>query len=136
VDGKSRQKVVAYLGRLDEVQREGAIDSLVEGPARYAKRAQVTVVAEDLFYKSAKEYELGSVFKRLWEELGLGEFLARKVRSGAGLSSPVARIPIGRMIVVSDLGTVSEENLELFSELGLSYIVGVRAFSQGGSPGV
>jgi len=53
------------------------------------------------------------VKRRLWEELGLGEFLARKVRSEAGLSSPVARIPIGRMIVVSDRGTVSEENLKL-----------------------
>jgi len=30
------------------------------------------------------------------------------------------------VIVVSDRGTVSEGNLELFSELGLSYIVGVR----------
>jgi len=93
-------------------------------------------VAEDLFCKSAKEYELVSVFKRLWEDLGFGEFLARKVRSGAGLSSPVARTPIGRMIVVSDRGTVSEGNLKLLSKLGLSYIVGVRAFSQGGSPGV
>jgi len=33
VDGKPRQKVVAYLGRLDDLQREGAIDSLVEGLA-------------------------------------------------------------------------------------------------------
>jgi len=52
VDGKSRQKVVAYLRQLDEL-REEAIDSLVKGLARYAKRAQVTVVAEDLFLRSA-----------------------------------------------------------------------------------
>ena len=49
VDGKPRQKVVAYLGRLDDLQREGAIDSLVEGLARYAERAQVMDVAQDLF---------------------------------------------------------------------------------------
>ena len=52
------------------------------------------------------------------------------------ISSLVARFPIGRVIVVSDRGTMSEENLALFSELGLSYIVGVRAFSWRGGPGV
>jgi len=36
------------------------------------------------------------------------------------------RFPIGRVILVSDRGTVSEENLSLLRELGLSYIVGVR----------
>ncbi len=36
------------------------------------------------------------------------------------------RFPVGRVIVVSDRGTVSEENLELLSSLGLSYIVGMR----------
>ena len=36
------------------------------------------------------------------------------------------RFPIGRVIVVSDRGTVSEENLSLLKDLGLSYIVGVR----------
>jgi len=268
VDGKPRQKVVAYLGRLDDLRREGAIDSLVEGLARYAKRAQVMDVAEDLFCHSAKEYGPVLVFKRLWEELGLGEFLSRYVAergfefdvvsaifamvlnrllapcsklgvsrwieeveepSFAGLSlhhfyraldvlwehkerleedlfrrrqdlfsqevdlvffdtttvsfqgegpeglaehgylrdrrpdlkqivvavamtkggvpiahevfpgstsdvrsfaqvisSLKARFPIGRVIVVSDRGTVSQENLALLSELGLSYIVGVR----------
>ena len=36
------------------------------------------------------------------------------------------RFRIRRVIVVSDRGTVSQENLKLFSSLGLSYIVGVR----------
>jgi len=79
VDGKPRQKVVAYLGRLDELRREGAIDSLVEGRARYAERARVMDVARDLFCHSAKEYGPVLVFKRLWEELGLAEFLSRYV---------------------------------------------------------
>jgi transposase len=49
------------------------------------------------------------------------------VRSFARVvSSLKERFPIGRVIVVSDRGTVSEGNLELLSKLGLSYIVGVR----------
>ena len=79
VGGKPRQKVVAYLGRLDDLQQEGAIGSLVEGLARYAERAQVMDIAEDLFAHTAKEYGPVLVFKRLWKELGLGEFLARYV---------------------------------------------------------
>jgi len=77
VNGKPRQKVVAYLGRLDELREEGAIDALVEGLARYALRTQVLDVAHDLFVHAAKEYGPVLVFKRLWEELGLGELLAR-----------------------------------------------------------
>jgi transposase len=34
------------------------------------------------------------------------------------------RFPVGRVIVVSDRGTVSEGNLELLSSLGLSHIWG------------
>ncbi len=79
MNGKPRQKVVAYLGRLDELQREGAIDSLVEGLARYARRTQVLDAAQDFFVHAAKEYGPVLVFKRLWEELGLGEFLAKYV---------------------------------------------------------
>ncbi|MBC7344747.1 MAG: IS1634 family transposase, partial [Clostridia bacterium] len=79
VDGKPRQKVVAYLGRLDQLQAEGAIDSLVKNLARYAEQVQVIEVAEDLFCHQAKEYGPVLVFKRLWEELGLSEFLSRYV---------------------------------------------------------
>ena len=79
VNGKPRQKVVAYLGRLDELKKEGAIDSLVKGLAKYAEKAKVMDVAEDLFLHSAKEYGPVLVFKRIWEELGLGEFLSRYV---------------------------------------------------------
>ena len=78
VQGKPRQKVVAYLGRLDEL-KEGTIDSLVEGLARYAERAEVVDVARDLFCQSAKEYGPVLVFRRLWEELGLEGFLSRYV---------------------------------------------------------
>ena len=92
VDGKPRQKVVAYLGRLDDLQREGAIDSLVEGLARYAERAQVMDVAEDLFAHAAKEYGPVLVFKRLWEELGLGEFLSRYVAVVSRGRPPHARV--------------------------------------------
>ena len=42
---------------------------------RYAERVQVVQVAEDLFCRQAKEYGPVLVFKRLWEELGLSEFL-------------------------------------------------------------
>jgi hypothetical protein len=79
VKGKPRQKVVAYLGRLDELREEGAIDALVEGLAQYAQQARVLDVARDLFVHAAKEYGPVLVFKRLWEELGLGELLARYV---------------------------------------------------------
>ncbi|RLB01786.1 MAG: hypothetical protein DRG83_09565, partial [Deltaproteobacteria bacterium] len=49
------------------------------------------------------------------------------VRSFArAISSLKARFPIGRVIVVSDRGTVSEENLALLSSLGLCRVKRLR----------
>ena len=42
--------------------------------------------AEDLFCKSVKEYGLFLVFRRLWEELGLVKFPARRAQSGSLLA--------------------------------------------------
>ena len=71
VDGKPRQKVVAYLGRLDELREEGSIDSLVEGLARYAERARVADVAEKRFIQAAKEHRTVLVSKCLRDGLAL-----------------------------------------------------------------
>jgi len=84
--------VVARLGRLDEHQKDGAIESLVEGLARYAEQAQVTDVAQDFFAHAAKEYGPVLVFKRLWEELWLGEFLSGYVSErGVGVRCACSR---------------------------------------------
>ena len=42
--------------------------------------------AQDLFCKSVKKYGLFLVFRRLWKELGLGGFPARRARSGGLLA--------------------------------------------------
>nr|HDM59828.1 hypothetical protein [Bacillota bacterium] len=78
VDGKPRQKV-AYLGRLDDLRREGAIDSLVEGLARYAERARVADVAEKRFIQAAKEHRTVLVSKCLRDGLALTRAQGRTV---------------------------------------------------------
>ncbi|MCS7240785.1 MAG: IS1634 family transposase [Candidatus Bipolaricaulota bacterium] len=77
--GKVRQKVVAYLGRVDELQKEGTVDALLEGLVRYAQEKEVIDTAQDLFCESAKEYGPLLVFRKLWRDLGLEAFLTRYV---------------------------------------------------------
>lgn len=75
-NGRARQKVIAYLGRLDELKKDGAIDSLVRGLARYAERVEVIDAAQDLFCPTAKEYGAVVVFRKVWNDLGLEDLLS------------------------------------------------------------
>ena len=74
-DGGSRQRVIATLGRLDQLSESGAIDSLLRSGSRFA---QALMVISD--HKKGKAPAIstlrigpGLVFERLWQELGLKE---------------------------------------------------------------
>ena len=69
--GKSvRQRVIANLGRLDEMQT-GPIDNLIASLARFSKREWVRKEALAIEARSAKSWGAALVFERLWRELGL-----------------------------------------------------------------
>ncbi|MGY4707880.1 IS1634 family transposase [Candidatus Bipolaricaulota sp. J31] len=128
VNGKPRQKVVAYLGRLDELRKEGSIDSLVRGLARYAERVEVVDLARDLLCREAKVYGPVLVFRRLWEELGLKEFLSRYVAErgyGFDVVSAIFAMVLNRILApCSKLGVsrwIEEVEDPSFSELKLHH---------------
>lgn len=55
VDGKTQQKVICTLGRLDEL-REGELDRLIDSLAKYTKRRAILDGAQELFAAWSKEY--------------------------------------------------------------------------------
>jgi len=82
-DGASRQRVVATLGRLDELQAQGNVDGLLKSLGRFAERVRVFEDASQGRLEAGECLSVGPalVFERLWEETGMRETLLRLLRS-------------------------------------------------------
>jgi len=73
-----RQRVIATLGRRDELVSSGAVDGLVTSLARFSERVRVIDAARAAsFSAQAREWGPALVFGRLWETQGLPEVLQR-----------------------------------------------------------
>lgn len=76
-NGKSRQRVISSLGRLDALQETGGIDGLMISLAKFSEK--LAVIGEmkslDLSVLPKREIAPAIVFGRLWREVGLSEVL-------------------------------------------------------------
>lgn len=76
--GKVRQEVVATMGRLDELTRTGALDSLLRSGIRYSEKLALLDSYERGTTPPARDTKVGipMVFGRLWEATGMREVLS------------------------------------------------------------
>lgn len=74
-----RQRVIATLGRRDELVADGRLDGLLTSLAKFSERLRVVerVREEGLEAHVARSWGPALVFERLWERQGLPELLAR-----------------------------------------------------------
>jgi len=91
-NGGSRQRVIATLGRLDELTESGKIDGLLRGLSRYSRTVKVVedLEAGRLEARSVSRTGPALVFERLWEETGAREEMEKLLR-GRGFEFPVER---------------------------------------------
>jgi len=75
--GHVRQRVIATLGRRDQLVADGTLDHLLQSLARFSERLRVVerVRAEGLQAIAARAWGPALVFGRLWETQGLPELL-------------------------------------------------------------
>jgi hypothetical protein len=85
VGGKVRQVVVANLGRLEEL-REGGLERLIEGLARFSRHQSVKDKASGPRAAWARAWGPALIFHRLWDELGLPHILKRLLGKTAAVS--------------------------------------------------
>jgi len=92
VEGKTRQRVVATLGRLDQLEKKGGVEALILSLARFSHKVKVQQAYEQGDLEALGEHAVGPalIFGRLWEELGLGEILEERL-AGRRFSFPVER---------------------------------------------
>ena len=76
IGNKVRQKVIANLGRLEELQ-EGSLDRLIEGLTRYSFQKWVKLNAGQLAAKRARQWGPALIFGHLWQELGLAQMVSK-----------------------------------------------------------
>lgn len=72
VEGKSRQRVVATIGRMDQLQESGQIEALVRSAARFSEKMIVLTAHEKGETTTTGTWRVGPglIFERLWTESG------------------------------------------------------------------
>ncbi len=75
--GKIRQRVIATLGRLDELSARGQVDGIIRSLARFADKVRVTEDFKQGKLEARGVLKIGPdlVLGRLWSELGLDRIL-------------------------------------------------------------
>lgn len=71
IDGKVRQRVIATVGRLDQLQAKGSIETLIRSLARFSEKTLLVLSGKVDVNAHAIKIGPALIFERLWRELGL-----------------------------------------------------------------
>jgi transposase len=75
---KNRQRVVATVGRLDELRAKGAIEALTRSLSRFSEKVLLVLSGRNESLRAeAKKIGPVLVFERLWKEVGIDRILHR-----------------------------------------------------------
>src|ERR1700722_18400739 len=77
--GRSRQRVVATLGRLEQLQESGQLDALLASGARLAQNVLVLSAHERGQVPTITTHRIGPalIFQRLWQQTGCQRVIER-----------------------------------------------------------
>lgn len=97
---KIRQKVVANLGRIEELQN-GQIDRLIESLSRFSTKQWVRLEALKLGVKQAPQWGPALIFYHLWQHLGLEKILNKLLadtQAVTGYTEAVFAMVLNRLV--------------------------------------
>jgi len=80
--GKSRQRVLGTLGRLDHLTGDGQLDALLMSGARYSETLLVLSALREGRFQEVSKKKIGGplLFDRLWQESGCASVIKGHVR--------------------------------------------------------
>ena len=89
---KTRQSVIATLGRVDELEAQGKLDALLRSGARLCETAMLVSSLRDGTLEAVSTRRIGAplVFERLWRESGCRQVI-EKLLAGRQFAFPVER---------------------------------------------
>lgn len=90
--GRTRQRQLASLGRLDELQASGSLDELLKSGGKFAQSAAVIAGARNGELDQVRSQRIGAavVFERLWQETGCQRVIQHLLQERA-FSAPIER---------------------------------------------
>ncbi len=82
-DGKSRQRVLGTLGRLDHMKGSGQLDALLMSGARYSETLMVLSALREGRLQEVSKKKIGGplLFERLWQESGCASVIRSHART-------------------------------------------------------
>jgi hypothetical protein len=92
-NGRSKQRVVATVGRLDQLQRSGQLDGLLQSGGKFAEAVMVLSAHRRGDVPALRHSRFGPalIFGRLWEELQIPQVIQRLL-AGRRFGIPLERI--------------------------------------------
>lgn len=72
---KTRQRIIATIGRTDELMAKGQIDQLLLSMAKYSERAMLLLSGASDPQSEVKKVGPVLIFERLWERSGIGDII-------------------------------------------------------------
>ena len=78
VDGKVKQRILARLGRLDQLLASGQLDALVESLGRFSEKLRLLGAQAGAASIATRSAKIGPalIFERLWQSCSIGKVLA------------------------------------------------------------
>ena len=80
-NGKVAQRVIATLGRLDQINEKGGVESIIRSLSRFSDSALLVLSARSQLDASAKKIGPSLIFERLWKDLGIRSIISSLVAS-------------------------------------------------------
>jgi transposase len=80
-NGKVAQRVIATLGRMDQLTEKGSVESIIRSLSRFSNSTLLVLSARSQLNASAKKIGPALIFERLWKELGIGSIVSSLVSS-------------------------------------------------------
>ena len=69
--GKVKQRVIATIGRLDQMQAKGRVETLIRSLSRFSERAMMILSGQSDVSADAVKIGPPIIFERLWKETGI-----------------------------------------------------------------
>lgn len=101
-NGKVQQERVCSLGRLEDLQKSGALDRMIAKLAEVAKQRWVRAESLELGTPWAKEYGLVLLVRRLWQDLELEKVINGLQRQSAiesSVSEALLSMVVNRLVM-------------------------------------
>lgn len=101
-NGKVQQERVCSLGRLEDLQKSGALDRMIAKLAEVTKHRWVRAESLELGTPWAKEYGLMLLMRRLWQDVGLEKVINGLQRQSAievSVSETLLAMVVNRLVM-------------------------------------